>query len=309
VTGRRPSAILIAGPTASGKSAAALALANRLGGVVVNADSMQVYGDLRVITARPTPEEETAAPHALFGHVDGAQNYSVGRYLADAAMALAQARATDLTPIFVGGTGMYFKALIRGLSDIPAVPAEVRERVRLAAEGMAASDLHARLAGLDPVMGQRLRPSDSQRIVRALEVFEATGRSLSVFQGARSPPLLDIADCVAVFLDVNREILGARIDARFDQMMTTGALDEVRALAAKNLDPALPVMRAHGVPGLVRYLRGEASLADAIARGKIDTRHYSKRQRTFARHQLPEFAWVSPDEALGAIDDDLSRRD
>jgi len=258
---------------------------------------MQVYGDLRILTARPTPEEESLAPHDLFGHVDGAVNYSVGRWLADAATALARARAGGQLPILVGGTGMYFKALTQGLSDIPSVPEAVRARVRAQAEGVAAPELHARLAARDPAMAARLRPSDPQRVLRALEVFEATGRSLADFQGARAKPLLDIAACAAVFLAPDAAILRQRIDARFEAMMATGALDEVRALAARGLDPALPVMRAHGAPGLMAYLRGECSLEDAIAKGQADTRQYSKRQRTFARHQLPDFVWVAPEAA------------
>lgn len=298
---RQPSAILIAGPTASGKSAVAIDLARRLGGVVINADSMQVYRDLRIITARPTPEEEASAPHVLFGHVDGATNYSVGRYLDDARRALADARAAGRPAIFVGGTGMYFKALIRGLSDIPAVPAEVRERVRRETTGLAPPELHARLAARDPEMAGRLRPSDPQRLLRALEIFEATGRSLAAFQGARSPAPIDVDDCVAVFLAPDRDLLRRRIDARFEAMMAEGALAEVRVLAARDLDPALPIMRAHGVPGLIAYLRGECALAEAVERGKMDTRRYSKRQATFARHQLPEFAWTAPEDAVEYI--------
>ncbi len=295
---RQPSAILIAGPTASGKSAVAIALAQRLGGVAINADSMQVYRDLRVITARPTPEEEAAAPHDLFGHVDAAENYSVGRYLADAAAALARAGSAGRVPILVGGTGMYFKALIRGLSDIPTVPPEVRERVRREAENLEPPALHARLAAIDPDMAERLRPSDPQRILRALEVFAATGQSLAAFQGARATPLLPIENCVAIFLESDRGDLADRIDARFDAMMAAGALEEVKQLAARGLDPMLPAMRAHGVPGLIAFLSGESSLETAVAKGKTDTRHYAKRQRTFARHQLPEFEWITPEAAV-----------
>ena len=301
MSARRPSAILIAGPTASGKSALAIRLAQRLGGTVVNADSMQVYRDLRVLSARPDAAEEAAAPHLLFGHVDGAVNYSVGRWLAHAAATLDELRAQGRVPIFTGGTGMYFKGLLRGLSDIPPVPQEVRARVRGEAEGLEPAALHARLAACDPATAALLRPSDPQRLLRALEVFEATGRGLSSFQGARTPGLLDPADCLCLFLAPERAALYARIDARFDGMMEAGALEEVRALAARGLDPALPVMRAHGVPGMVAYLRGEASLAEAIHKGKIDTRHYSKRQFTFIRHQLPEFSWAAPKEAEQAI--------
>ncbi len=293
----QPQALLIAGPTASGKSAVAISLARRLGGVVINADSMQVYRDLRVLTARPTDEEEALAPHDLFGHIDGAENFSVGRYLTAAAEALERAREAGRLPIFVGGTGLYFKALIRGLSDIPAVPADIRDTVRARAQGLPTASLHAWLAAVDPVMAAKLRPSDPQRILRALEVFEATGQSLAAFQGARTAALLDIRRCRAVFLAPERSGLLARIDARFDAMMASGALGEVEALAARRLDPALPVMRAHGVPGLIDYLRGASTIEAAIARGKMDTRRYAKRQHTFARHQLPEFTWLAPEAA------------
>ena len=296
-----PEAILIAGPTASGKSALAITLAQRLGGTVVNADSMQVYKDLRVLSARPSASEEAAAPHLLFGHVDGAVNYSVGRWLADAAQTIEDLRGQGRLPIFTGGTGMYFKGLLRGLSDIPPVPDEVRARVRAEAEGLDPATLHARLAAVDPQTAARLRPSDPQRILRALEVFEATGRALAAFQGARTPGLLDPARCLCLFLAPERGALYARIDARFDAMVAAGALEEVRALAQRGLDPALPVMRAHGVPGFVAYLRGEASLAEAVQKGKTDTRHYSKRQFTFIRHQLPEFVWAAPEEGEQAI--------
>ena len=291
------SAILIAGPTASGKSALAIRLAERIGGWVVNADSMQVYADLRVLTARPTPEEEASVPHKLFGHIDSATNYSVGKWLADAAHVLAAARAAGATPVFAGGTGMYFKALTQGLSDIPAVSETVRARVRAEAEGVAPPVLHARLAACDPETAARLRPSDPQRIIRALEVFAATGKPLASFQGARQAPLLDVRRCLRLFLAPERDALKLRIDARFDAMMALGALDEVRVLAARGLDPALPAMRAHGAPGLMAYLRGAATLDEAISKGKADTRAYSKRQFTFARHQLPDFRWITPEEA------------
>jgi len=296
------SAVLIAGPTASGKSALAISLAQRLGGTVINADSMQVYRDLRVITARPTPQEEQEAPHRLFGHVDAATNYSAGLWLADAAQALADITAAGRIPIFAGGTGLYFKALLQGLSDIPKVPDEVRARIRAEAEGMAPEALHARLAAADPLTAAKLRPSDPQRILRALEVFEATGLPLRHFQDRRGAPLLDAETCACVFLEPDRKELHRRIDTRFDIMMTQGALDEVAALAERNLDPTLPAMRAHGVPSLIAYLRGTLSLDDAIAKGKIDTRHYSKRQFTWFRHQLTDFKWVSPVAAVDELD-------
>lgn len=291
------SAILIAGPTASGKSAFAIRLAEQIGGRVVNADSMQVYADLRVLTARPTPEDETRAPHRLFGHVDGAENYSVGKWLADAGRELDAARAAGLTPVFAGGTGLYFKAMTQGLSDIPPVPDDVRARVRGEAEGVAPDVLHARLAACDPASAARLRPSDPQRILRALEVFAATGASLTAFQGARRAPLLDASQCLCLFLAPERAALTARIDARFEAMMDEGALDEVSRLATRGLDAALPIMRAHGAPGLMAFLRGEISREEAVARGQRDTRAYARRQFTFARHQLPGFRWLDLREA------------
>lgn len=301
----RVDALLIAGPTASGKSALAIRLAQRFGGVVVNADSMQVYGDLRIITARPTREEEAGAPHRLFGHVDGAVNYSVGRYVEDARGLLAELREQGRLPIFAGGTGMYFKALLRGLSEIPPVPDAVREEVRAAAAGLSPGELHGRLSACDPQTAARLRPSDPQRILRALEVFAATGRPLASFQAARGAPLLESRHCRALFLTPDREVLKQRIDARFRDMMARGALEEVERLAARGLDPALPVMRAHGVPGLIDHLFGRSTLADAIARGQRDTRAYARRQVTFVRHQLPEFELVTLEDAEAALDDVL----
>lgn len=297
-----PRAVLIAGPTASGKSALALEIAERCGGVIINADSMQVYRDLTVITARPTAEETALADHRLYGTVDAAENFSVGRWLAAATRELASARQAGALPIIIGGTGLYFKALTQGLSDMPSVPPDVRARIRALAETLTPAELHARLSAIDPETAAGLRPSDPQRLLRALEIHEATGRPLVHWQRqGRSTPVLDPADCAAVFLAVERPWLRERIDRRFDMMMTAGAMEEVSRLAARNLDPALPAMRAHGVPGLIAHLRGEVSLVDAIARGKKDTRAYAKRQETFFRHQLPGFAALSPDEARGQL--------
>ncbi|MEA2759289.1 MAG: tRNA dimethylallyltransferase [Methylobacteriaceae bacterium] len=290
------SAILIAGPTASGKSALALPLAERLRGAIVNADSMQVYRDLRVLTARPSTEDEGRVPHLLFGTVDGATNFSVGQYLAAAGEAISAARGADRMPIFTGGSGLYFKALLHGLSDIPAVPANVRAQMREEAAGLSPPQLHARLAARDPQTAARLRPSDPQRILRALEVFAATGEPLSSFQGSRAKPLLDAQQCLCLFIAPPRAALHAAIDKRFDTMLAAGALAEVDALHQRQLDPALPVMRAHGVPHLIAHLDGSVSLEAAVRLGKRDTRAYVKRQFTFARHQLPEFLWLAPDQ-------------
>jgi tRNA dimethylallyltransferase len=295
-----PAAILIAGPTASGKSALALALADVLGGTVINADSMQVYGDLRIITARPTPADEARAPHRLYGHVDAAQNYSVGRWLADIAPVLADAQAAGRVPILVGGTGLYFKALTRGLSNVPPVPCEIRDAVRARLEREGPAALHAELMRRDPSAAS-LKAGDRSRIARATEVLLATGRPLSHWHREGLPPLLDASSAVKVFLSVERDDLRARIAARFDVMLAGGALDEVRALAARKLDPALPAMKAHGVPWLVRHLLGEITLPQAADGGKADTRRYTKRQFTWFRHQLPDWTWIAPTEARAEV--------
>jgi len=292
-------ALLIAGPTASGKSAVALALARRFGATIVNADSMQVYRDLRVLTARHDQAEERQAPHRLFGQIDGAVNFSVGRWLEAAERILAEARSPI---VFVGGTGLYFRALTQGLSDIPEVPEDVRARIRAEAEGEPTPALHARLARSDPLTAARLRPSDRQRLLRALEVFEATGRPLLALQGGRDAAPLKSGEWAGLFLAPERAALNARIESRFEAMLRAGALDEVSALARRGLDPALPVMRAHGAPHLIAHLAARLSLDEARELAVRDTRRYAKRQLTWARHQMPGFAWVAPEaaEAAGA---------
>jgi tRNA dimethylallyltransferase len=290
-------ALLIAGPTASGKSAIALALARRFGASIVNADSMQVYRDLRILTARPNQAEEGLAPHDLFGVIDGAQNFSVARWLAAARDILD---AAPSLVIFVGGTGLYFRALTQGLSVIPHVPEALREKMRAEAEGQATPDLHAKLAARDPLTAARLRPSDRQRVLRALEVFAASGAPLASFHGAREPPLLRPGEWSAIFLAPERAALNRAIDGRFGAMLEAGALGEVAALAQRRLDPALPAMRAHGVPHLIAHLNGDLTLDAAGERARLDTRRYAKRQFTWARHQMPDFAWVAPEAALDA---------
>jgi len=292
-----PDAILLAGPTTSGKSALALALAEKLGGTIINADSMQVYRDLRIITARPSPADEAQVPHLLYGHVDAAENYSVGRWCVDAQASIADVRRAGRLPILVGGTGLYFKALTQGLAAVPPIPASVRASVRerLSADGVA--PLYAELRQRDPVTAQRLMPGDRSRITRALEVVLATNRSLSEWHGEGLPPSVDASRAVKLFLDVAREELQRRIDVRFDAMLESGALDEVKALAQRGLDPALPAMKAHGVPWLIRHLNSEIARDEAAEGGKRDTRRYTKRQATWFRNQLPDFAWVMPDEA------------
>jgi tRNA dimethylallyltransferase len=291
-------ALLLAGPTASGKSAAAVTLAREFGATVVNADSMQVYADLRILTARPTRVEEGLAPHRLFGEIDGAVNFSVGRWARRAREILAGLAGRPA--IFVGGAGLYFRALTEGLSDMPDIPEAVRAAVRERAEGRATPDLHAELASADPETAARLRSSDRQRTLRALEVLAATGRPLAAFHAAHGEPALGPGTWSGVFLAPRREALYARIDARFETMIAEGALDEIERLAARKLDPALPVMRAHGVPHLIAHLGGRLTLSEAAERAKLDTRHYAKRQFTWARHQLPGFEWVAPEAAVEA---------
>jgi tRNA dimethylallyltransferase len=294
-------AVLIAGPTASGKSALALALAQERVGVVINADSMQVYGDLRILTARPSEGDEQRAPHRLYGHIDGAQNYSVGHYLRDAAAVLDEVWGAGKLPIVVGGTGLYFKALLEGLSHVPPVPAGVREQVRRMAQTASAAEMHARLATVDAETAARLQPRDALRVQRALEVHRATGRPLASFRGSKRPGPLAEVEAVKLFLAPDRDTTRARIDARFIAMLREGALDEVRALAARGLDPMLPIMRAHGVPALLAHLRGEITLEEAIAIGQADTRRYAKRQFTWFRHQMPGWTWAAPQDAEAAL--------
>lgn len=295
-----PAAILIAGPTASGKSGLALQLARDLDGVVINTDSMQVYADLRRLSARPTEADEAQAPHRLYGHVDGAVNYSAGHFAREAGPLLDTLRAEGRLPIFVGGTGLYFRALEEGLSELPPVPDEIRISLRVRAEGRPTEDLHAELVGCDPAGAAALRPSDRARVMRALEVFAATGRPIADFQGARLPGPLAGRALLKLFLAPEREPLRLAIDARFVAMIGSGALDEVAALHDRRLDPMLPIMRAHGVPGLIAHLDGELSLGEAIQRGQGDTRRYAKRQFTWFRHQMgADWIWTPPEDALG----------
>lgn len=282
-------AILIAGPTASGKSAIALALAEKLGGIIVNADSMQVYSELRILSARPGAGDEARAPHALYGCVPAAQAYSVGRWLEDVSRAIGDAERQGLMPILTGGTGLYFKALLDGLSPIPDIPPEIRDYWRAEEGARNAQELHKTLGERDPEMARRLRPSDPQRVIRALEVLDATGCSLAEWQNEPGKPVLTAEQALRLFVSPPREALYARIDRRFDSMLERGALEEVRALAEQDLDPGLPVMRALGVRPLMQMLSGNMTQDDAIRRTKTDTRRYAKRQLTWAKRNM--IAW------------------
>ncbi|WP_428394979.1 tRNA (adenosine(37)-N6)-dimethylallyltransferase MiaA [Lichenicoccus sp.] len=291
----RQDAVIVAGPTASGKSALALAVARALGGVVINADSMQVYRDLRILTARPGVEEEALCPHALYGVRDAGEPGSVAWWRDAALAAMRVAWAGGRLPILCGGTGLYFAALTDGLTDIP----DPGEAARVAARGLLAevgpAALHARLAARDPRTALLLRPTDSQRLARAWEVLEGTGRGLADWrEGARLPPAP--ARFAAVLLAPERDGLRAAIEARFAGMLRQGAVEEVAALLARGLPPSLPAMRAHGVPELAAYLHGETDLAEAAARAVRAQHRYSKRQATwFAHHQL------APDDRLDII--------
>jgi len=282
-------AILIAGPTASGKSGLALRLAERVGGVVINADSMQVYKELRILTARPGPEEEARAPHALYGFVAAHDNYSAGRFAADAATAIADAERAGLRPIIVGGTGLYFKALLEGLSPMPPVPEEIRAHWRAEAAKAEPGALHRFLMQRDPEMGERLSPSDTQRTVRALEVLEATGRSLRAWQQLPREPVLDEAETVRLVLAPDRAELYRRIDQRFAAMMEAGAIEEAQQLQGLKLAPTLPIIGTLGLRPLLRHLAGEIGLEEAVERAQTETRQYAKRQLTWLIRNM--IAW------------------
>jgi len=279
-------AVLIAGPTASGKSALALEIARRENGVVVNTDSMQVYSVLRVLTARPGEAETSLVPHHLYGHIDPREAYSTGQWMRDVTRLVASGECSGRRIVFVGGTGLYFRALLDGLSNMPEIPAGIREKWRAAHAEDGARALHAILEKRDPLAALAIKPTDGQRIVRALEVLEASGKSITQWQAAAGRPLVDRDSARLVVLEPDREVLRQRIDMRFDAMMEKGAMDEARILWALQPDPAMPVMKAIGVRELIAADRGEMSIADAVERAKTATKQYAKRQSTWFRNQL-----------------------
>ncbi len=279
-------AVLITGPTASGKSALAVDWARRTGGVVINADSMQVYDTLRVLTARPSDEDMQGIPHLLYGHVPSARLYSTGAWLRDVGEILGRLRGENRMPIIVGGTGLYFKALTEGLADMPDIPGAIRDSVRLRLQEEGPEALHAALSTLDPATAERLNPQDGQRIARAVEVFEASGKPLSHFQQQMSAPLLDSGKVRKLVVLPDRMVLAERINRRFDAMLAGEAIEEVRALMALGLPDSLPVMRAIGVPEIRSYLNGTLPLSMVAERGAAATRQYAKRQMTWFRNQM-----------------------
>lgn len=298
--------ILIAGPTASGKSALAMALAEELGGLIINVDSMQVYAELRILTARPSVEDEARLPHALFGHVPAREAYSAGRFLTDAAAALNEATAAGLRPIFVGGTGLYFKALLEGLAPIPDVAMDIRQRWREQARRVGAAALHGVLTERDPGMAARLSAEDTQRIVRALEVLDGSGRSLAYWQAQPCVPLVQPDDALRLVMMPDRDVLHRRADARLDAMVASGGIEEAGRLAALQLDGNLSAMRAIGVAPLAAVARSEIELADAILGAKTETRQYIKRQQTWIKRHMITWRRFSSQEMEINIADAMS---
>lgn len=288
----KPPLVVIAGPTASGKSALALDFAERANGVIVNADASQVYADLRILSARPLAEEEARVPHCLYGVIDGAVACSAADWAGRARAAIGESHAAGRTPVLVGGTGLYIRTLLDGIAPVPEIPEAVRVEVR------ALDDPHAVLRLEDLGMAAKLRPSDRQRSARALEVKRATGRSLADWHAATEGGIAAEVDLRAHVVEIDREQLYARCDQRFDAMLAAGALDEVGALARRGLSPQLPVMKALGVPPLLRHLAGELSLDEAAEIARRETRRYAKRQLTWFRHQAPDWRRVTPDTPI-----------
>jgi tRNA dimethylallyltransferase len=285
-------AVLIAGPTASGKSAQALALAEEIGGVVINADSMQVYREAPILTAQPGDADRACVPHLLYGHVSVTEVYSVGSWRTDAINALAQARAMQRIPVFVGGTGLYFMALTDGLADVPPTPPEIRDAARALLDDIGVEALHARLTDRDPLTASRLRASDPQRVLRAFEVFEATGRPLAEWQSAPAEPVLKDKKIAAFVLDPPRPQLRAHIAARFETMVERGGLEEARQLAG--LDPGLPAAKLLGLRPLQALAAGTLTKGEALDTAITATRQFAKRQMTWFRHRMPHYIWYDP---------------
>lgn len=284
----QPLVTLIAGPTASGKSRLATEIARATGAVIVNADSQQLYADLRVLSARPTLEDEAEVPHRLYGVADAADAWSVGRWGRAVMDLLAELGGEGRPALLVGGTGLYFNALTKGLADIPPVPTEVRDAVQAEFDAEGEAAVRRRLIEVDPAAAAAVFPGDRQRLVRALSVHRASGRALSAWR-ADTRPLLPLGSYDALVVEPSRDRLYASCDARVEVMMALGALEEVRTLMARRLDPELPAMKAVGVRELAAHLAGELSLDAAVAAAKQSTRNYAKRQLTWFRNQQKDW--------------------
>jgi len=298
-------ALLIAGPTAAGKTALAIAAARRLGGEIVNADSMQIYDGLHLVTARPSRAETAQVPHHLFGVADPGERWSVGRWAGAALSAMQDIRARGRVSVLVGGTGLYFNALTVGLAPVPEIGTEARRRAAALLDGEDLTALRAEAVRLDPAAAARIEPADRQRLLRVVEVGYETGQPLTHFH-ADTTPLLAPGSWSGLVIEPDREALYARIDARFDRMMADGALDEVRAFMARDVDPDLPAMKALGVPPLIAHLRGACDLGTAVETAKRDSRRYAKRQMTWFRNQTgswPRITSLDP----AAAQDELAR--
>ncbi len=288
-------AVLIAGPTASGKSAAALALAQALNGAVINADSMQVYAQAPILTAAPSAADKARAPHFLYGHVSVTDAYSVGRYAADAAAALEDARGQGRLPILVGGTGLYFMALTQGLAHVPPTPPDIRDAARALLDEIGVAALHERLAAKDPRTAALLRPTDPQRVLRAYEVWQATGRPLAEWQQSPADPILKNLRLAKFVLDLPRPQLRQRIATRFETMVEAGALAE--ALSLKQLDPALPAAKLLGLRPLIALAEGRIGRDAALDEAITATRQFAKRQMTWFRNRMGDYVWFNPSES------------
>jgi len=289
-------AILIAGPTASGKSQLAVDLATKIDGVIINADSMQVYKDLSILTARPQLADLAMAPHRLYGFVSGEDVYSVGRFVEDAAAAITECNESGQIPIITGGTGLYFKALLDGLSPIPRIPGAVRQHWRAEANRVGSQNLYNILLKRDPEMAARLQPSDIQRLVRALEVLDATGQSLAEWQRIPGIPVIPTSSAVRMVIGADRAVLYRNCEIRLERMIANGALDEVAQLMARKLDPAVPIMRALGVQPFMAHLQNRINREEALAATKTETRHYIKRQLTWFRTNMTSWKWLNEQE-------------
>lgn len=287
-------AVLIAGPTASGKSALALARAQASGGVIINTDALQVYGVLERLSARPSPADMALAPHRLYGTVDPAERFSTGGWLAAVESVMAEGAAEGRPLIFVGGTGLYFDALTNGFADVPPVPAEITAEIQAEVSRLDADGRARLMAAKDPEMAARLSAPDPQRVVRALAVLQATGRSLAYYQDHLQSGLLNDFAVERIVLNPDRDILRERISCRFSTMLEDGAVDEVKTLLAQGLDPTLPAMKAIGVPEITGWLAGQLTREEAIERAVIATRQYAKRQRTWFRNRMADWTWIDP---------------